>query len=163
MLPELLVTLAAAVPSVDCPEHIESPPAPAEQRRRAIAQSVTSRGVIFWGLRNAATRLGRDDEGWKAAISVRHGAPLRLRVAWPDRDRVALDYDRETRGEWAREQRIVPCPPDTPRFSDDGVVGDETAYAGGFLVKRPGCVTLLLRREDEEQWRKVRVGFGRRC
>ena len=48
-------------------------------------------------------------------------------------------------------------------FSDDGVVGSETAWAGGFNVKREGCATLLLRREGEEQWRKVRVGFGVRC
>jgi hypothetical protein len=39
------------------------------------------------------------------------------------------------------------------------VVGDETAWAGGFN----GCATLLLRREGEEQWRRVRVPFGARC
>ena len=57
----------------------------------------------------------------------------------------------------------MPCAPDTPRFADDGVVGDETGWAGGFHVRREGCATLLLRREGEEQWRRVRVGFGVSC
>ena len=59
--------------------------------------------------------------------------------------------------------RFVPCAPDTPRFSDDDVVGEETAWAGGFAVRREGCATLLLRREGEEHWQRVRVGFGRAC
>ena len=100
---------------------------------------------------------------WKAAISVRYGRRLHLQVG--DARPLAgceLTYDRETR-EGAPRLRFTPCAPDTPRFSDDGVVGDETAWAGGFNVKREGCATLLLRREGEEQWRKLRVGFGVRC
>ena len=80
----------------------------------------------------------------------------------PDRSWLELTYDRETR-EGAPRLRFVPCPPDTPRFSDDGVVGDETAWAGGFNVEREECATLLLRRDGEKRWRRVRVGFGVRC
>ncbi len=58
---------------------------------------------------------------------------------------------------------MIPCDPDTPRFSDDGVVGDETGYAGGFVAQRNRCGTLLLRREGAERWRRVRVAFGARC
>jgi hypothetical protein len=157
MLPVLLATLA-----VGCDTHIETPPAPAEQRRAALAQSVSVDGTVFWGLRNAERRTfdgTRATRGQKAAISVRSGAPLTVKVAASDRDWLKLDYDRVER----LSVRFVPCAPDTPRFSDDGVVGEETAWAGGFRVRREGCATLLLRREGEERWRKLRVGFGRRC
>jgi hypothetical protein len=158
MLPVLLAALA-----VGCDTHIESPPAPAEQRRAALAQSVSlDDGTIFWGLRNAQRRTfdgRRSTRGYKAAISVRHGAPLTVKVAAGDRDWLRLDYERVER----LSVRFFPCAPDTPRFSDDGVVGEETAWAGGFSVRREGCATLLLRREGEDQWRKLRVGFGRRC
>jgi hypothetical protein len=157
MLPVLLATLA-----VGCDTHIETPPAPASQRRAALARSVSVDGTVFWGLRNAERRTfdgTRARRGHKAAISVRHGAPLTVKVAASDRDWLKLDYDRVERS----SVRFVPCAPDTPRFSDDGVVGEETAWAGGFAVHREGCATLLLRREGEEQWRKLRVGFGRRC
>ena len=50
---------------------------------------------------------------------------------------MALDYDRESRGA-GPSVRFHPCAPDTPRFSDDGVVGDETAWAGGFKLQRTG-------------------------
>jgi hypothetical protein len=42
-------------------------------------------------------------------------------------------------------------------------VGEETAWAGGFVVRRESCAALLVRREGEERWRKLRVGFGVRC
>jgi hypothetical protein len=157
MLPVLLAALA-----VGCDTHIETPPAPAEQRRAAIEQSLTLDGTIFWGLRRAERRTfdgRRSRRGYKAAISVRSGAPLTVKVAAADRGWLKLDYDRVER----LSVRFVPCAPDTPRFSDDGVVGEETAWAGGFSVRREGCATLLLRRDGEERWRKLRVGFGRRC
>ena len=95
---------------------------------------------------------------------MRAGAPLRIKVAVRDRSWLAVDYDRtDTSGKGAPEVRVIPCSPDTPRFSDDGVVGNETAWAGGFAVAREGCATLLLRRDGARKWRHVRVGFGRRC
>lgn len=163
MLPALLATLAVGAPAVECPEHIESRRPARAERRRALAQSVTRHGATFWGLRQAEREtFDRRQDSWKAAISVRHGAPLLLQVTMPDRSWVELTYDRETR-EGAPRLRFLPCPPDTPRFSDDGVVGNETAWAGGFNVEREGCATLLLRREGEERWRRLRVGFGVRC
>ena len=163
MLPELLSLLAVAVPTVSCPEHIETREPTAQQRRAAEAQSVIRHGAIFWGLRQAErATFDRRRDGWKAGISVRYGPRLHLQVAVPDRSWLELTYDRQTR-EGAPRVRFTPCAPDTPRFSDDGVVGDETAWSGGFNVKREGCATLLLRREGEEQWRRLRVGFGVRC
>jgi hypothetical protein len=101
---------------------------------------------------------------WKSGLGVRAGAPLRIKVAVRDRSWLAVDYDRTDRsGKGAPEVRVIPCAPDTPRFSDDGVVGEETGYAGGFVVQRNGCGTLLLRREGAAKWRRVRVAFGARC
>jgi hypothetical protein len=162
-----MVTLLAALATATCVQHIEAPPPDAAQRRAALRQSVRAHGATFWGLRNARTHRF-DGRGWnrvyKAALSVRAGKPLRIKVAARDRSWLKLDYDR-TRKAYAGQHlvRAVPCAPDTPRFSDDGVVGDETAWAGGFLVERNGCATLLLRREDERRWARVRVPFGRAC
>ena len=160
MLPELLSVLAVTVPTVGCREHVEGNGSP-EQRRAALAQSVRRHGTIFWGLRNAERRFARRDKSWKAGFSVRYGRPMHVQVGMPDRSWLELNYQANRHGAW--QLRFVPCRPDTPRFSDDGVVGRETSWAGGFIVKREGCARLLLRREGEEQWRKVRVGFGTRC
>ena len=152
------------MPTVDCPEHIETAAPTAEQRRAALAQSVMRHGAIFWGLRNAQRETfdrrrdaleGGDQRALRPAAAPEGGDAATAR--W-----LELTYDRQTR-EGAPRLRFTPCAPDTPRFSDDGVVGNETAWAGGFNVKREGCATLLLRREGEEQWRKLRVGFGVRC
>jgi hypothetical protein len=161
MLPELLSVLAVTVPTVDCRQHVEGNGAP-DERKAALAQSVRRHGAIFWGLRNAAHRYDRKQDSYKAGFSVRYGRPMHVQVGMPDRSWLELTYSQEHR-EGAPRLRFVPCAPDTPRFSTDGVVGNETAWAGGFNVKREGCATLLLRREGEEQWRKVRVGFGVRC
>jgi hypothetical protein len=173
MLPVLLATLAAAVPTVDCPRHIETAESSAEARRSALRTSRTLDGAIFWGLRRAETQdfdPERKNLGVKAAISVRHGAPLTIKIADGDRDWIALDYDHYDEeypytlaGNGEAVTRFVTCAPATPRFSDDGVVGRETSWSGGFIVTRNGCATLLLRRKGEEQWRKLRVGFGERC
>lgn len=167
MLPVLLASLAAAVPTADCSQHVEGPPVSAETRAAVLRQSVRVHGATFFALRLA--RL-RDFEGpdsspvLKSGLGVRAGAPVRIKVARRDRAWLALDYDRTGEsGRGAPEVRAVPCAPGTPRFSDDGVVGHQTEWAGGFHVARNGCATLLVRREGEERWRRVRVGFGQAC
>src|SRR5690348_10224080 len=165
MLAVLLASLAAAVPTADCAQHVEGGGASAEERRAALRQSVRVGGVTFWGLRNARGHdFSAKQQVWKSGLGVRAGAPLRIRVAARDRSWLAVDYDRtDSSGRGAPEVRVIPCDPDTPRFSDDGVVGEETGYAGGFVAERNGCGTLLLRREGARKWRRVRVAFGARC
>ena len=159
----LLATLATAT----CDQHVEGRAPTPEERRAAVRQSVRAHGVTFWGLRNARTHTfdgRRWNRVYKAGLGVRAGKPMRIRVAARDRAWLKLDYDR-TREPYvgSHELRAIPCAPDTPRFSDDGVVGNETGWAGGFIVERNGCATLLLRREGERRWTRVRVAFGRRC
>jgi hypothetical protein len=160
----LALLLAAAVPTVGCSTHVEGPPPSAAVQRAAARQSVSVHGATFMGLRNAVRedfeRRGAQHV-YKAGLGVTYGAPLHVKVALRDRSWLALDYVRG--GKPRRELRFEPCAPDTPRFSDDGVVGNETGWAGGFVVQRDGCATLLLRREGEKPWVRVRVGFGKRC
>ena len=167
MLPVLLASLAAAVPTVHCSQHVEGPAVSPETRAAALRQSVRVHGVTLSALRRArafhfdGTRSTRH---FKAGLGVRAGAPMRIKVAARDRDWLAFDHDRTDKsGEGAPLLRAVPCAPDTPRFSDDGLVGEETGWAGGLVVQRSGCATLLLRREGEQRWRSVRVAFGAAC
>jgi hypothetical protein len=165
MLPVLLATLSAAVPTVGCDSHIETRDPTAAQRRATVRQSVVVAGTIFWSLRRAQeATFDRDHRTYKAAISVRAGARLTLKVAARDRGWLSLDYDRTVQDPpGVPATHFIPCAPDTPRFSDDGVVGRETGWAGGFNVGRVGCATLLLHRAGDAEWRRVRVGFGRAC
>jgi hypothetical protein len=106
----------------------------------------------------------------KAGVSVRAPGPLTVKVAPQDRDWVALDYDRERWRERGRtvadgqaSVRFLPCDPDTPRFSGRGHVGRWTGWAGGLLVAREGCATLLARAKGESRWQRVRVELGAGC
>jgi hypothetical protein len=164
MLPVLLASLAAAVPTADCAQHVEGGGMTDAQRRAVLRQSVRVGGVTFFGLRNARTHDFTKERVYKSGLGVRTGAPVRIKVVARDRSWLAVDYDRTDRsGKGAPEVRVIPCDPETPRFSDDGVVGDETGFAGGFVARRNGCGTLLVRREDAREWRRVRVAFGARC
>ena len=82
-------------------------------------------GTIFWSLRQAREiAFDPGHPSYKAAISVRAGARLTLKVAARDRDWLSLDYDRTVNDPpGVPVTHFVPCAPDTPRFSDDGVVG----------------------------------------
>src|SRR5687768_5778337 len=140
MLALLITSFAVAVPTADCSQHVEGGSVTAKQREAVLRQSVRVHGVTFFGLRNARSHHfdgSRSHRVWKAGLGVRAGAPMRIEVARGDRSWLALDYDRTDRsGNGAPEVRAVPCDPDTPRFSDDGVVGNETGWAGGFVVQR---------------------------
>ncbi|WP_028064587.1 hypothetical protein [Solirubrobacter soli] len=163
MLPILLASLAL-VPTADCAQHVEGGGMTAEQRRAVLRRSVQVGGVTFFGLRNAVRHDFTEEPVYKSGLGVRAGAPVRIKVAARDRSWLAVDYDRTDRsGKGAPEVRVIPCAPDTPHFSDDGVVGEETGYAGGFVAQRNGCGTLLVRREGAREWRRVPVAFGARC
>jgi hypothetical protein len=184
-LPALLLVVpvlavGASAPStaaVGCEERIETGRASAEQRREARRASIFLPRVRFWGLRQWRTHSfepgGGPDGGdpvVKAAVSVRAPGPATVKVAAEDRQWVALDYDRERWRERGRtvadgqtSVRFFPCDPDTPRFSGPGHVGRWTGWAGGLLVARDGCATLLVRAKGERDWRRARVELGADC
>ena len=163
MVAALLTGLALATPTVDCARRAEIGAVSAQQRREALRLSVRAHGVTFWGLRPAEReRFGGRTRFRKSAIGVRHGAPLVVAIAPRDRGWLALRYGNVGEG-GAPALRFATCAPDTPRFTDGRPVGDETTWAGGFVVSRPGCATLRLRREGERRWRELRVALGVRC
>ncbi len=97
MLGALLASLAVAVPTADCAQHVEGGSVSAGQRRAALRQSVQVGGVTFFGLRNARRHDFTGEHVWKAGLGVRAGAPLRIKVAARDRSWLAVDYDRTDR------------------------------------------------------------------
>src|SRR4051812_46488617 len=94
MLGALLASLAVAVPTADCAQHVEGVNVSAARRRAALRQSVRVGGVTFFGLRNARRHDFTGEHVWKAGLGVRAGAPLRIKVAPRDRSWLAVDYDR---------------------------------------------------------------------
>jgi hypothetical protein len=60
--------------------------------------------------------------------------------------------------------RFEPCPPGTLSFfRHDELLGPETGWAGGFVVARPGCATLFVRRDGAAHSIRVLIGFVARC
>ncbi len=169
----LLATLALAAPTVDCSRHVEGPAPTAEQRRESERLSLRAGPVTFYGLRGAQGRQfggGRGALRYKSGLGVRAGAPVTVQVARRDRGWLALEYgntrsdgDRLVVGDGKPSVRFKPCAPGTRRFSDGRPIGNETLWAGGYIVARPGCATLRVRRDGQRSWRSVRAGFGRRC
>ena len=172
MLAELLIAGAfagAALPERTCQTRIEGPRPGLVTR----PSDLVTPNLVFHGIRQWATKPIRGVRGGdavaKSGISVRAGAPVVLRIAPADRDVAALDYIMST---WKRKRRTIadgfpairvrPCPPDQPRFSDEGAVGKWTSYSGGFLLRRAACITISIERSGHPTLHR-RIGFGRRC
>jgi hypothetical protein len=102
----------------------------------------------------------------RLGVLVVAGHRARVSIHPADRGRASLQYRL---GDEARPTRpadtttdFVPCPPETPRFSDSGTVGPTTIWAGGLLVRRMGCVRLRLV-VDGVPRAGVRLALGARC
>jgi len=154
---------------VGCSQHVESggPEPTAKQVREARRSSVTVAHLTLWGVRLARTERFRPG-GWKVGVSVTDYRPVTVRVASRDRGWVALDYVQARNATRVADAdpavRFEPCPPGTRRFSTDhGPLGPETGWAGGFVVARPGCATLFVRREGAAHSVRVRIGFAASC
>jgi hypothetical protein len=176
LLIALLAAGVAAAPAaakgprvVGCSTHVEaggSPPT-AKEVREARRSSVTVAHLTLWGVRLAHAERFRPG-GWKAGVSVTDYRPVTVRVASRDRGWVALEYVQGRNAERVADAdpavRFEPCPPGTRSFTDsDELLGRETSWAGGFVVARPGCATLFVRRQGAAHSVRVRIGFGVRC
>jgi hypothetical protein len=165
MLASLLAGLALAAPTVGCARHIETAREPsASDRREGLQVSVHSRGVVFWGLRNARRwEFGGERQPYfKSPISVRYGRRLTVAIAPQDRGWLELVYGGSPET-GVPVLRFRPCRPDRRRFTDGHPIGRETTWAGGFFAHQPGCGTVRVRRAGERDWRELRVGFGVEC
>jgi hypothetical protein len=146
MLAALVALSLAAPPVAGCEQAIRpfGPP-------RA---SVVVGGVTFRGLRDAAAEAFPTTRLFRSTATVAAGRPVTVAV---DAPWLSLRYGAQRNdggplrvSEGARRVRFVPC-------------AHATSWAGGFIVARPGCATLRVRRDGERRWARARVGFGRTC
>jgi hypothetical protein len=169
----LIAVLGTTLAVAGCPQHVEAPAGSvsAQERREALRASIVLPHLTLWGARGAVDGRfgpgeGHRDEGWKSGASVRGYRAVTVRVARRDRVWVSLDYGEGPSPRLAGGDPVVrfePCPPGTRRFSDGRPLGAETGWAGGFVVARPGCATLFVRRAGDRRSTRVRIGFGVRC
>ena len=122
----------------------------------------------FAGLRRVASRrglehyAGRRGYGVKAGAGLLAGVRATLTIGRGARGWAALSFAPHRPGKPQRDVaavRFAACAAGEPAFSYDGPVGGVTGFAGGFVVRRPGCVPLEVRVAGEPAIR-VRVPFG---
>jgi hypothetical protein len=99
---------------------------------------------------------GRDRFG-KAGMDVRAGTPVVLEVPKVWRGVYALEYapgphEVKRVGDGSVRLRVHSCA---------GPLGDWNGYAGGYVVKRPLCVPLIVRADGRTT--TVPIAIGRRC
>jgi hypothetical protein len=89
----------------------------------------------------------------KRGLSVTAGAPVVLEVPRRYRRVYGLTYGRAGgRGLGAHAIRVRPCPASFKAW---------TSWAGGYLVRKPACVTLVVRADGRSA--RVPLNIGRRC
>jgi hypothetical protein len=131
--------------------------------------------VVFFGLRKPrhqfVSATPRSDPAVKAAIAVRAGGPVLLRIPRAARRDLALNYAVERDGtpfnvrrvsDGQSLVRVTPCRPSTPRFSGGGRVGRWTAFSGGFVMRARGCFPVEVARAGKPFVRR-RIAFGATC
>ena len=131
--------------------------------------------VIFFGLLESGAhvtgRIPGRDYLLKAAIAVRAGEPVMLRIPPEARGAIALNYAAEPDGTAPNVQRvgdgqslvlIRPCSPRTRRFSDRRPIGKWTEFSGGFVFRERDCYPIEVSSSGKDYKRKV-VSLGRRC
>ena len=155
---------AAPVPVRTCEQRIEAGDAPLRfpgPRSGGVFAGPLALSGLF-----PRTPAGLGPRHENGRFSVKVGALLRadnpvvLSVPRRYRGRLFLHYARGGKGEPV--VRIEPCPPATPAFSYEGVVGSVTGFSGGFEVTRPGCYPLDVRVVGGRSHR-VRLPLGRAC
>jgi hypothetical protein len=98
----------------------------------------------------------------RSGAVVRAGAPVTISIVPRDRLVAALVYVRGP-GLGLKTgypvERLEPCAPSTKASAYKGTVGPLTSFPGGFVVKRPACVTIVVTSPGEEPLRRV-VSLG---
>jgi hypothetical protein len=126
-------------------------------RPRAIDGLQLILGRIW--LPRRVVQLGRGAPGWdrfaKVGIVIRAGSPVFLEVPPRSRGVYSLEYAPkhvQTVAEGSRRLSVHACV---------GALGRWTEYAGGYLVKRPMCVPLIVRADGRTA--TIHIAIGRRC
>jgi hypothetical protein len=128
-----------------------------------VAGRVAFRGLKRFAARTSVTRSvvgsGKDRMYFvKAGAVVRAGAPVTISIVPPDRAVAALVFVRGL-GQGLKTgypvERLQPCAPSTKASAYSGRVGPLTSFPGGFVVKRPACVTIVVTSPAHEPLRRV--------
>ena len=157
-------------PLRDCGSRAENGKGPPEATSRP--GDVVVGPFAFAGLERVASRRGLEHYASRRGYEIKAGAGLlagvraTLAIARSARGWAALSFAPRRPAEPYRDVaavRFAACAADEPAFSYDGPVGMVTGFAGGFVVKRRGCVPLEVRVTGRATVR-ARVPFGvRRC
>jgi hypothetical protein len=98
----------------------------------------------------------------RSGAVVRAGAPVTISIVPRERLIAALVYVRGP-GLGLKTgypvERLEPCAPSTKALAYKGTVGTLTSFPGGFVVKRPACVTIVVTSPGEKPLRRV-VSLG---
>jgi hypothetical protein len=98
----------------------------------------------------------------RAGAVVRTGAPVTISITRGDRAVAALVFVRGP-GVGLKTgypvERLEPCPPATKASAYKGKVGALTSFPGGFVVKRPACVAIVVTSPGRKPLRRV-VSLG---
>jgi hypothetical protein len=148
-------TVAAAAPGTDvvpCSIAIEQSPKPYVNGLRLVLGRI-------WLPRRTLQLGRRPGPGWdrfaKVGIVVRAGSPVVLEVPVRWRSVYSLEYvpkHIQTVADGSRKLSVRACA---------GPLGRWSAYAGGYVVKRPVCVPLTVRADGRTT--TVDVAVGRSC
>jgi hypothetical protein len=158
-------TASASQPSraVDCSDRAEGN---APIQRPKGRGNLVAGPIAFIGLRRAArapardfTREPRGYLGWKSGVVLRANAEVTVSFAGSKPRVLRLDYPGG-RGKPVKAVTFTACPEDEQAFSYDGVVGERTAFSGGFLVAERRCVRLRISVAGDPQPIIRRISFG---
>lgn len=111
-------------------------------------------------------RAGKRYVEAKAPLVIRAGAAVTISIIAPRGEQAGLAYAKPapdtppfTIANGGRAVTFRPCKPSQPRFTDDGQVGRQTIFSGGFLIRGSTCVVIRIHTQDGRRYRE-RVPFG---
>jgi hypothetical protein len=157
---------AAPPPLRDCASRAENGMGPPQVTSRP--GDVVIGPIAFAGLQRVASRRGlehfKDRRGYaiKAGAGVLAGVRATVTIGRSAHSWAKLSFAPHVPGKPHRDVaavRFQACAADEPAFSYDGPVGPVTGFAGGFALKRRGCVPLEVRVAGRPAI-GVRVPFG---
>lgn len=161
-------TAAAASPSgvAGCARRAEATGSRAIPPAADLIANALWVGTPLLGATTLERQPGRDI-AVKNPVSLRARHRATIRVAKAQARHAGLLYTTGTQDAMRvpdadRSVRFSACRADQKRFSDAGVVGPFTFWAGAIMVDAPRCVRLELVVDGRRQ-RDVRVPVGRRC
>lgn len=155
---------SAATPKRDCRTRAEGPK---PITRLARPQDVkigpaALLGARLWGDPDefATTRDARSGRYLvKLPLALRAGRVVTVSIAPADRGRAALTFVRSPRA-GVPAVRFHACDKRVPSFAHDGTVGPVTAFAGGFSLTEPSCVSVRVRLRGHAFVYSRTVSFG---